>query len=84
MDLLNSMDEFRAPDSNNVEDIMEYMDEEGYADMRSNPDHALAILHFAENFHFDDMYTDAYSHCVGMHHKLQDSSEFEVSVASKY
>lgn len=76
--LLNSMAEFRSAGEDNIQAIVDYMDEEGYADMRNSPDHALAVLFFAEYFHFKDMYIDAFAHCAGMHDKLASSSGFEV------
>ncbi|KAE8451972.1 hypothetical protein EG329_002136 [Mollisiaceae sp. DMI_Dod_QoI] len=75
--LLNSMVEFRSLGEDNIEAIMDYMDEEGYADMRNNPDHALAILFFAEHFHFKDLWIDAFAHCSGMNERLPLSPGFE-------
>ncbi|TVY76124.1 hypothetical protein LSUE1_G007131 [Lachnellula suecica] len=75
--LLNSMNEFRSSGEDNVEAIIEYMDEEGYADMRNQPDHALAILFFAEHFHFKDLWIDAFSHCVGMTENLAARPGYE-------
>lgn len=79
--LLNSMDEFRTNGEDNIQAIIDYMDEEGYADMRNSPDHALAILFFAEHFQFKDMWIDAFAHCTGMHEKLATSPGFEVCIA---
>lgn len=76
--LLNSMNQFRTPGEDNVQAIMDYMDEEGYADMRSQPDHALAVLFFAEHFHFKDLWVDAFAHCTGMNERLVQSAGFEV------
>jgi len=76
--LLNSMNEFRSEGEDNVQAIIDYMDEEGYADMRNQPNHALAILFFAEHFHFRDLWMDAFAHCVGMHEILISSPGFEV------
>lgn len=75
--LLNSMNEFRSQGEDNVQDIMDYMDEEGYADMRNQPDHALAILFFAEHFQFRDLWIDAFAHCSGMNERLGTSVGFE-------
>ncbi|CZR66173.1 uncharacterized protein PAC_16074 [Phialocephala subalpina] len=75
--LLNSMVEFRSLGEDNIEAIMDYMDEEGYADMRNSPDHALAILFFAEHFHFKDLWIDAFAHCSGMNERLPNSPGFE-------
>ena len=76
--LFNSMTQFRSSGEDNVQAIMDYMDEEGYADMRGQPDHALAILFFAEHFHFRDLWIDAFAHCSGMNEKLINSPGFEV------
>ena len=76
--LLNTMQEFRSDGNENVRDLLDYMDEEGYADMRNSPDHALAVLYLAEHYHFRDLYVDAYAHCVGMDERIARSSEYEV------
>lgn len=76
--LLNSMIEFRSVGEDSVQDILDYMDEEGYADMRSSPNHALAVLFFAEHFRFKDLWIDAFAHCTGMHERLAASPGFEV------
>jgi hypothetical protein len=81
--LLHSMNEFRSENADNVEDILDYMDNEGYADMRGHPTYALAILNFAEHFHFRDLYIDAFSHCVGMIEDLSDNLDYEVSTFCK-
>lgn len=72
------MSEFRSEAADNVADIIDFMDEEGYADMRNQQDHALAVLFFAEHFHFRDLYVDAFAHCAGMHERLSESPEFQV------
>jgi hypothetical protein len=76
--LLNSMKEFRSRDADNIGDILDYMEEEGYADMRNDPNHALAVLFFAEHFQFKTLWIDAYAHCAGMSERLFESSEYEV------
>jgi len=79
--LLNSLNEFRSEGQDNLQAIIDYMDEEGYADMRNQPDHALAILFFAEHFQFKDLWIDAFAHCVGMNEKLFSRPGFEVRAA---
>jgi hypothetical protein len=76
--LLNSMNEFRSEGTDSIADIVEFIGDAGYAEMRNLPDHALAILHFAEHFHFRDLYIDSFAHCVGMNEILLESPEFEV------
>lgn len=80
--LLNSMDEFRELDADNVPDLLEYIDEEGYLDMRNQPNHALAILHVAEVLQIKNLYIDAFAHCVGMSERLYKHSEYSVSVTA--
>ncbi len=82
--LLNSMKEFRSHDADNIGDILDYMEEEDYADMRSNPNHALAILFFAEHFQFKTLWIDAYAHCAGMSEGLFESSEYQVNKTSHF
>lgn len=79
--LLNSLNEFRSEGEDNLQAIIDYMDEEGYADMSNQPDHALAIFFFAEHFQFKDLWIDAFAHCVGMNEKLITRPGFEVRAA---
>ncbi|KAI9884307.1 MAG: hypothetical protein M1823_003916 [Watsoniomyces obsoletus] len=73
-----------APQERNVEDILDYIDEQAYADFRECPDHALGVLLFAEHHRLQDVWTDAFVHCVGMNDRLLSSPGFEpVSRASK-
>lgn len=77
--LTKAMDEFREPGTDNVQDLLDYLDEEGYLDMRNHPDHALGILILAEHLQLDDLYMDAFAHCVGMSEHLYKHSEYSVS-----
>ncbi|GKT47819.1 uncharacterized protein ColSpa_08000 [Colletotrichum spaethianum] len=74
--LLNSMAEFRGNDEDNVPELMSYLDEEGYLDIKGQPHHALALLRLSEFFEMRDMYIDAFSHCVGMGEELLYSPEY--------
>lgn len=76
--LLHSMHEFRSGRDENVEDLMDYLDEEGYLDLADQPEHALAMLHLAEFFHLKDLYIRAFAHCVGMSDRLFLSTEYQV------
>ncbi|TDZ54456.1 hypothetical protein CTRI78_v006365 [Colletotrichum trifolii] len=75
--LLNSMAESRSPGEDNVTDIVSYLDEEGYMDIKGQPHHALALLHLAETFQLRNMYIDAFSHCVGMSEELFCNAEYQ-------
>lgn len=83
-DLLDSMAEFRTDDCDNVADLLDYMDEEGYLGVDSHPDHAVAVLRLAEAHQIRDAYIHAFTHCVGMSEHLESAVEYEqVTVASK-
>lgn len=77
--LLNSLNEFRSVGEDNFQALFDYMDEEGYLDMRNSPDHALGMLFFAEHFQLEEFWTEAFVHCVGMYESLPRSPGFEVS-----
>lgn len=76
--LLNNMSEYRGLNVDNVEDILDYMEEGGYADFGGSPVHTLATLHFAEHFQFEHLYIDAFAHAVGMHDEIIQSPEYKV------
>ena len=77
--LLDRMNEFRPDQEENQDDLFAYIDNLGYSDFRDCPDHALAIIHFAEHFEYRDLWTDAFVHCAGMNDDLITSGEFMVS-----
>lgn len=76
--LLDRMALFRPNQMENEDDILAYMDDQGYTDFRECPDHSLAVLQFAERFQMRELWTDAFVHCVGMNDDLILSAEFEV------
>ena len=77
--LLHSMNEFRAGVEDNVADLLDYLDEEGYLVLADQPSHALGLLFFAESFQLSELYTRAFAHCVGMSERLHSCSEYHVS-----
>ncbi|KAL0932113.1 uncharacterized protein CTRU02_213066 [Colletotrichum truncatum] len=77
IELMSNMAEFRSKDVDNMADLISYLDEEGYMDLKGRPQHALAILHLAEYFQMRDMYIDAFSHCVGMSEELFCNPEYQ-------
>ncbi|KAF5020958.1 hypothetical protein F66182_7004 [Fusarium sp. NRRL 66182] len=82
--LLHSMHEFRSGVDDNVSDMMDYFDEEGYLDMANQPNHALAMLQLAEFFEMKDLYVRAFAHCVGMSQHLFDYPGYqELSPAAR-
>lgn len=82
VDLLERMSVYRA-DEDNIRDLVKYAEKAGYTKFGHYPDYALSMLYFAEHCQLAGMYTDAFTHCVGMNEILSDSTEFEVSI-SKY
>jgi hypothetical protein len=74
------MREYRHPSAENVKDLIDYMEQEGYLNMRHNPDHALAILYLAEDCRLRGMYIDAFAHCTGMFWELESSAEYQVGL----
>ena len=80
--VMHSMNEFRSGVDDNVQDLMDYLDEEGYLDMANQPNHALAILYLAETFQMKDLYTRAFVHAVGMSDFLLSSTEYQVGSQS--
>ncbi|KAI0382994.1 hypothetical protein F5Y04DRAFT_287580 [Hypomontagnella monticulosa] len=82
--LMHSMYEFRTKDVDNVQDLMDYLDEEGYLNFKSNPTHAIAMLRLAETFQLRDLYIEAFAHCCGMSDQLPATSEYQhISPASR-
>lgn len=76
--LLDRMTLFRYDDPiENREDILSYLDIQGYTDFRECPDHSLAVLQFAERLEHRELWTEAFVHCVGMNDDLVLSAEFE-------
>ncbi|KAL8761603.1 MAG: hypothetical protein Q9184_002278 [Pyrenodesmia sp. 2 TL-2023] len=84
LSLLERMNEFREDEDQNLEDMLAYLDSQDYTDFHSCPDHALAVLQFAEKHELLELWRDSFCHCVGMSQDLPFSSEYEfVSRQSK-
>ncbi|KAK4692740.1 hypothetical protein P7C71_g4522, partial [Lecanoromycetidae sp. Uapishka_2] len=77
--VLQRLNEWRPNEEQNLDDILAYIDNGGYTDFRDCPDHALAVLQFAEKFQLRELWTDAFVHCTGMWEQLDKSAEFELS-----
>lgn len=72
------MNEFRPNEEQNEDDILAYIDSQGYTDFRDCCDHALGVLQFAEKLELTELWTDAFVHCAGMWEALDTSGEFGV------
>ncbi|CAL8575188.1 hypothetical protein XPA_001128 [Xanthoria parietina] len=77
LSLLDRMNEFRGNEDQNLEDLLAYLDSQEYTDFRSCPDHALAVLQFAEKHELLDLWRDSFCHSAGMSDDLQSSAEYE-------
>ncbi|KAK5636623.1 hypothetical protein RRF57_012335 [Xylaria bambusicola] len=64
--LMEGLYQLRAPDADNVQDIINYMDKVGYLNFNSQPTYALAILRLADVFELRELYIDAFAHCCGI------------------
>ena len=76
--LFNRMNDYRPNEEQNDDDLLAYIDSQGYTDFRDCPDHALAVLRFAEKIENRELWTDAFVHCAGMYNELDTSAEFKV------
>jgi hypothetical protein len=81
-DLKARVDVYRPDNgSQNKLEVVAYADNQKYLDFRECVDHSLAALYLAEKLHVEDLWIDAFSHCVGMSHRgLRSSIEFAVSI----
>ena len=75
------MDLYRPDREENEDDFLVYIDNQGYSDFRDCPDHALAVLQYAERYRYAELWTDAFCHCAGMNDLLISSAELAVSTS---
>lgn len=82
VDLKLRLDTYRSNDEQkNRTDIISYAETQKYLDFRECVDHAAAALRLAEVLRLDDLWIDAFAHCVGMSHRgLEKSIEYPVSL----
>ena len=80
--LRERIDLYRPNTETNQDDLLRYLDEQGYTDFRHCPDHALAMMQYAEKYQIQALWTDAFVHATGMNDELDRSGEFEVSQCS--
>lgn len=66
--------------SQNKLEVLSYAENQRYLDFRECVEHALASLYLAEKIQVEDLWVDAFAHCVGMSHRgLRSSREYPVS-----
>ncbi|KIW91981.1 uncharacterized protein Z519_06963 [Cladophialophora bantiana CBS 173.52] len=78
--LKRRIDVYRPDDSSqNKVEVLSYAENQRYLDFRECVDHALAALSLAETLQVEDLWVDAFAHCVGMSHRgLRSSIEYAV------
>ncbi|RMZ84598.1 hypothetical protein DV737_g1155, partial [Chaetothyriales sp. CBS 132003] len=63
----------------NLADVVSFAEAQRYLDFRECVDHSLAALGFAESLQIEDLWIDAFTHCVGLAHRgLRESMEYEL------
>jgi len=68
--------------SQNTLEVVSYAENQRYLDFRECVDHALAALYLAEELEIEDLWVDAFAHCVGLSHRgLRSSVEYVVSAS---
>ena len=82
--LLERMQAWRDRDVNSVEAILMYADQMAYSSVVNSPDHALAMISFAEISHLKSVWIDAFAHCVGMSGDLSRSKEYSVRISNPF
>lgn len=82
--LKGRIDVYRPDDSSqNKLEVVSYAENQRYLDFRECVDHSLAALYVAETLQIEDLWVDAFAHCVGMSHRgLRSSIEYGVSAPS--
>ena len=82
--LKRRIDHYRpCADDQNKAEVIAFAESQKYLDFRECVDHALAALQVAEAFRIEDLWIDAFVHCVGLFHRgLRESIEYEVSAAT--
>ncbi|KIW83507.1 hypothetical protein Z517_02752 [Fonsecaea pedrosoi CBS 271.37] len=76
--LKKRVDVYRPDDSSqNKVEVLSFAENQRYLDFRECVDHALAALSLAEALQVEDLWVDAFAHCVGMSHRgLRSSIEY--------
>ena len=64
------------PNENATSNLLSYCEKQGYLSLAENVTHATAILTFAEQARIQELWTNAFVHCVGMHERLDLSSDY--------
>ncbi|KAH9868584.1 hypothetical protein J1614_007656 [Plenodomus biglobosus] len=76
VDLQERLFLFRPDQTNNHQELLEYLENQGYRDLVECTDYALASLYYAEHYKLKAVWIDAFAHCVGMNESLFLSPEY--------
>jgi hypothetical protein len=68
----------------NHQDLVSYLNQQGYMDFVECADYALAMLYYAEHYKLRDIWIDAFAHCVGMNESLALCAELEVCSSTQF
>jgi hypothetical protein len=75
VDLWRRTKEWQSND-NATSILLSYCEQQGYLSLAENVPHATAILTFAEQAQIQELWTNAFVHCVGMHERLDLSGDY--------
>lgn len=56
--------------------LLSYCEQQGYLGLAENVAYATAILNFAEKTQFQELWTNSFAHCVGMHDRLDMGPDY--------
>ncbi|KAH9863255.1 hypothetical protein IAQ61_009532 [Plenodomus lingam] len=76
VDLQDRLFLFRPDQTNNHQEFLDYLGNQGYRDLVECTDYALASLYYAEHYKLKAVWIDAFAHCVGMNESLVLSPEY--------
>ena len=77
--LLQSMYAFRPASADNIADFTNFVEEQGYLHLASQPEYSVAMLGVAEAFHMQDLYLKSLGHCAAMGKRLFNTRGYHVS-----
>jgi len=77
-DLLDRLDTYMEPDSDNVGMILNYLSARGIDDARNDPETAVSMLAWSETaeVRWEEGWREAFLHCAGMYSRLENCADF--------
>lgn len=78
MDLVERLGSYRIDLQRNRVQVTRYAISQGYSDSRGYVEHGLGMLNFAEYVEDEQLWKEAFIHCVGMSAHLSKSLEYQV------